>query len=369
MIRKKRIILVISLVIFILLLYLFRVDYYLFYKTNKDAVTNTINSEDCIELYPSEGKIKIIFIPEYSYISDNTFENFVQDIKTLIDEDRNNQGLFSIDIINENKDKFDFYYFNKIPKGARCKNGNSEEGLYWLLPESIKFRDQTSCAEAIHKIMKTCQVEQAVILYKVPVGGYSGYFDDEKIKGIMHIDVSFGRKNIVPNYYFVSRQSFSYPLRAFSSREDAIKDNSITFVHELSHTVFRLADMYKGGIIIEDTKEFQRTNTLFGCSSEGCSNWCEEYDKEKTNDIISNMDNNKIDMTEINTGINCKNNSGCYVGCYGSYKNLWRPYVDGLLERDTCDVMFSGGNCVNINKSISYNPIQEDFVKNFFNNL
>lgn len=369
--NKSKIFILLFLLLFIgFLFYLFRIDYFLFHGADTGSLTKVINQKDCIELYPSNGSIKIIFIPEYSYVSKNTFEGFVDDINVLLDEDRNNQGFFSIDIINENKDKFDFYYYDKIPQKVRCKNGNSQGGIYKILPKFIFYRDQAACSTTIREIMDICKVDYSVILYKVPVGAYSGAFEEEGIKGIAHIDANFREKNIVPNYYAVSRSLFSDPIKFYKTEQQAKIMNSITFTHEMGHIIFRLADLYIGGNFIEDVDLFRETNTLIGCNAVGCKDWCEDYDEEKAKQLINNV-GGAIDVSGINVGINCTNSSGCYMGCYG-FSNLWRPYIDENVGEGICDVMLYSQNCYfNIidskNKmNIGYNPLQEEEVSRFF---
>jgi hypothetical protein len=366
---KKKFWIILLIFILILIAFIFRLDYHLFVKANNNDIIDNINPENCIQLYPSDGKIKILFIPEYSYSSGNSFSGFKKDIETILDLDQKNYGLFSIDIIDDNKDKFSFYYLNKIPKNMRCRNGYSDGGLSKIFPR-LRYKDQTLCSFAIKEAMTVCGIKNIVVLNKIVLQGYAGAFENQS--SLLFVSTNFKEKIIVPNYYFVDRTIFSLPLKMYKNEEEAKIINSIVFTHEFSHAIFHLSDLYTGINIIKNNTNFLESNTLMGCDLEGCSKWCEDFDKNLTNYIISNFDKTNLDYEDINTGINCSNGSGCYSGCYGGFRGLWRPFKNGNVG-DKCDIMFDSQNCY-LNKNekkikIGYNFYQESIVRDFFNNI
>ncbi|MBS3125207.1 hypothetical protein J4211_03060 [Candidatus Woesearchaeota archaeon] len=265
---------------------------------------------------PSQDKLNIVFVPDYSYSALPDFTTFANDVKKHL------QVILSVEPFKSNANKINFYRVDKISEDVKC-------GL-----------TKNECGNRATALSQECPSDKTIVIVK---SGISGYASSDS-RGSINTAVTRSCDESVLNVYGMTPHC------------GPMNEEALT-IHELGHAL-GLADMY----VIGQPFGFDYSY-IVNCDGVGCKKWCSgepdlrNYVAAKgicqartqencLGDALSQRDEQgnykwplyrcgviegKCDVREgyENVGTDCDSGTGCYMNCGGT--TGWRPVKENTV--------------------------------------
>ena len=275
---------------------------------------------NCYQLFENNNpstKINVVFVPD-GYTD---LEKFRQDVLKHIDLESQNQGIFSTEPFNENKNMFNFYYISEI-LDYNCEFGCGATEIF-------NKASQCPYSNQVIVLTDTTTYFGYASLGLAVAPGHTGTFGTSFVTGPMVTSHEFGHSfgELADEYYgqFPGSATFktncdiaSYnpgnPQSSVACPKWCSGPAKVPYTTECSN--FNEADC-------KDLYNSRRFNCV----------WLDQPDPYFGTRCIKSLatpdPNDPISIEKFNIGQNCIEGTGCYLNCHGT--NGYRPTFNNCI--------------------------------------